>query len=181
MTLGNGMQLLLAPDTAASAVDVAVWSRSGAARDGLPGMSRLFERLLFAGSANHGPQEHARLIAAAGGQVGAYSTADLACAYETVPPGALELALELEADRIGSLRVTPEALADAARAAGDEARRQSESQPWGPALRAFYGLAWGTHPYRRLSAGPGRRPRPHHRGRLRGPSRGRLRARRVCS
>lgn len=155
VTLGNGMQLLLAPDAAATAVDVAVWSRSGAARerDGLTGMSRLFERLVFAGSANHGPQEHARSITAAGGQVGAYSTADLACAYETVPPDALELALELEADRIGSLRITPEALADAARVAGDAARRQSESQPWGPALRAFYGLAWGAHPYRRLAAG----------------------------
>jgi len=70
VTLKNGMRLLLAPDTAAAAVDVAVWSRAGAARerDGLTGITRLFERLMFAGSEHYGPQEHGRLIAAAGGQ-----------------------------------------------------------------------------------------------------------------
>lgn len=156
VTLRNGMQLLLAPDTAATAVDVAVWSRAGTARerDGLAGIARLHEPLMFAGSANHGPQEHRRLIAEAGGLSGANTAADYACYHETVPPGALDLALGLEADRLGPLRLTPQAVAEAARATGDEARRQAESQPWGPALRAFYGLAWGTHPYHRLPGGP---------------------------
>jgi zinc protease len=156
VTLGNGLQLLLAPDTAATAVDVAVWSRAGAAREpaGRLGMARLFERLMFAGSANHGPQEHQRLVAAAGGAAGAFSTADFACYHQTVPPGALDLALELEADRIAALRLSPPVVADAARAVADEARRQAETQPWAPALRAFYELAWGAHPYARLAQGP---------------------------
>jgi zinc protease len=71
-----------------------------------------------------------------------------------VPPGALDLALELEADRIAALRLSPPVVADAARAVADEARRQAETQPWAPALRAFYELAWGTHPYARLAPGP---------------------------
>jgi zinc protease len=156
VTLRNGMQLLLAPDPAATAVDVAVWSRAGAARerDGITGMSRLFESLMFADSADHGSQEHRRLIAAAGGQAAAYTTADLACYHETVPSGSLDLALELEADRIASLRLSPQALGEAVRATGEAARRQAEAQPWGAALQAFYDLAWGTHPYHRMATGP---------------------------
>lgn len=155
VTLRNGMQLLLAPDTTATAVDVAIWSRAGAAREpaGLAGISRLFERLMFADAGPNNLQEHGRRIADAGGQAGSKTTADLACYYETVPPGELELALELEAGRIRALELTPGDLAVAGRAVGEEARRQSASLLWGPALQAFYDLAWGTHPYHRLAIG----------------------------
>jgi zinc protease len=160
VTLRNGMQLLLAPDPAATAVDVAVWTRAGATQEraGLEGISRLFERLMSGGAGDLGPQEHNRLIAAAGGQAGAYSTSDLSCYYETVPPGSLELALQLEADRIASLRLSAGTLGEAARASSEEARRQSESQPWGRALQAFYRLAWEKHPYGRLAVDPAADP-----------------------
>ncbi len=155
VTLRNGMQLLLAPDTAATAVDVAVWSRAGSAREpvGRSGISRLFERLMFTSGGPEGRRDHGRRIAEAGGQAGSRTMSDLACYYETVPPAALEEVLELEAGRLRSLRPTAADIAEAARAAGDEARRQSASLPWGPALQAFYDLAWGTHPYHRLAIG----------------------------
>jgi zinc protease len=150
VTLRNGMQLLLAPDSTAVAVDVAVWYRAGTVheRAGLSGISRLFESLMFAGSGRYGPQEHSRLVQAEGGSVGAYTTSDYACYYQTVPTGALELVLKLEADRIGSLQLTAAALETGKRMAFEEKRRRAGASPIGNAFEGLGRLAWPAHPYR---------------------------------
>jgi zinc protease len=150
VTLKNGMRLLLAPDTAASAVDVAVWYRTGTVheRAGKTGISHLFEHLLFAGSEGYGPQEHNRLVQAEGGVANAYTTPDYACFYQTVPSGALELVLKLEADRIGSLKLTADALEAGKRAVREEKRRRAEAPLIGKALEGLNRLAWPAHPYR---------------------------------
>lgn len=150
VTLKNGMRLLLAPDTAASAVDVAVWFRAGSVheRAGITGISHLFEHLMFAGSEHYGPQEHNRLIQAEGGTANAYTSPDYACYYQTIPPAALELVLRLEADRISSLRLTAGALESEKRVVLEEKRWRAETLPIGTALEALDRLAWPSHPYR---------------------------------
>jgi zinc protease len=149
VTLRNGMQLLLAPDSTAVAVDVAVWYRAGSVheRAGITGISRLFEHLMFAGSGNFGPQEHRRLVQAEGGSAGAYTTSDAACFFQTVPSSALELVLKLEADRIGSLQLTAAALEAEKRAAREEKRRRGEASLIGTAFEGLGRLAWPAHPY----------------------------------
>ena len=150
VTLKNGLRLLLAPDPAAVAVDVAVWYRAGTVheRAGISGISHLFEHLMFAGSEHYGPQEHNRLVQAEGGSAGAYTTPDYACYYQTVPPDALELVLKLEADRIGSLQLTAAALETEKRVAREEKRRRAEASPIGSAFEGLGRLAWPAHPYR---------------------------------
>ncbi len=150
VTLKNGLRLLLAPDSTSVAVDVAVWYRAGAVheRAGISGISRLFERLLFAGSGSFGPQEHARLVQAEGGSVGAYTTSDYACTYQTIPSGALELVLKLEADRIGSLKLTDAAVEAAKRTTRAEKRQRDEASLIGGAFEGLGRLAWPGHPYR---------------------------------
>jgi len=150
VTLKNGMQLLLAPDPTAVAVDVAVWYRTGTAheRAGLSGISRLFEHLMFAGSERYGPQEHDRLVQAEGGSASAYTTSDYACYYQTIPSGALELVLKLEADRIGSLKLTAGALETGKRLARAEKRQRAGASLIGNAFEGLGRLAWPTNPYR---------------------------------
>ena len=150
VTLKNGMRLLLAPDSTAVAVDVAVWYRAGTVheREGISGISQLFEHLLFAGSGTYGPQEHDRLVQAEGGSAGAYTTSDYSCTYQTVPSGALELVLKLEADRIGSLRLTADALEAGKRMVREERRRRAGASLSGSAFEALARLAWPAHPYR---------------------------------
>jgi predicted Zn-dependent peptidase len=150
VTLKNGMRLLLAPDTAASAVDVAVWYRAGTVheRAGITGISHLFEHLMFAGSEHYGPQEHNRLIQTEGGTANAYTSPDYACYYQTIPPAALELVLRLEADRIASLKLTVGALESEKRVVLEEKRWRAETLPIGSALEGLDRLAWPSHPYR---------------------------------
>ena len=151
VTLKNGMQLLLAPDPTAVAVDVAVWYRAGTVheRAGISGISQLFAHLMFAGSERYGPQEHSRLVQAEGGSASAYTTSDYACTYQTIPSGALELVLKLEADRIGSLKLTAAALETAKRVAREEERRRAEASLIGNAFERLGRLAWPAHPYGR--------------------------------
>jgi predicted Zn-dependent peptidase len=150
LTLRNGMRVLLAPDTAGSAVDVAVWYRAGTTheRPGITGISHLFEQLMFGGSEHFGPQEHNRLIQAEGGSTGAYTAPDYACTYETLPAAALDLALKLEADRIAGLRLTPAAVEAGRKVAVEEKRWRAGTQPAGVALQGLQDLVWPTHPYR---------------------------------
>jgi len=150
VTLRNGMRLLLAPDSAARALDVAVWYRAGTVheREGATGISHLFEHLMFGGSAHYPPQEHSRLVQAEGGTANAYTTPDYACYYQTVPPGALDLVLQLEADRIGALELSTAALESEKRVVREERRWRAEGAPGGRALEALDRLAWPGHPYR---------------------------------
>ncbi len=149
VTLKNGLQLLLAPDSTSSAVDVSVWFHAGIAheRTGITGISHLFEHLMFRGSAHYPSQEHSRLVAAQGGSANAYTAPDYVCYYETVPASALELVLRLEADRMASLELTADGVEAEKRVVGEEKRWRRESAPAVPALQRLDSLAWLGHPY----------------------------------
>lgn len=150
VTLRNGLRLLLAPDTSATALDVAVWYDAGTTQEhpGRTGISHLFEHLMFGGSAHHGPREHNRLLQAEGGTANAYTTPDLTCFYETMPREALGLAFELEADRMASLTLTAQTLEAERRVVREEKRWRTRGNPVGLALQRLQALAYVAHPYR---------------------------------
>ncbi|TMQ65487.1 MAG: insulinase family protein [Candidatus Eisenbacteria bacterium] len=150
VTLRNGVRLLLVPDGQASAVDVAVWYDSGSRheRPRLNGISHLFEHLMFEGSSHFGPEEHRRLIRGQGGTAGAYTGADFVCFFETVPPGATEMALRLEADRMDSPRLAEDALEAERRVVREENAQRTASSPLARGIDRLYATAFRVHPYR---------------------------------
>jgi len=149
-TLKNGMRVVLCSDPQAAAADVAVWYDAGTRREkaGRTGVAHLFEHLMFRGSAHVPPGEHARRIEAAGGTFGAFTSADHACYYETVPASAVDLALELEADRMAGLLIDQPRL-DATRE-GIRLERQATTFTTPPVvgLQRLYAVAFPDHPYR---------------------------------
>lgn len=153
VTLRNGLQLLLAPDSSAQAVDVAVWYPTGSAAEpaGRSGITHLFERMLFRGSAHVPDGDHLRRVLAEGGTANARTTADYTCRWQTLPPAALGLAFELEADRIAALALTAANLAAEKRAIEDGQRAQQN--PVTVALEQLYATAWRDRPYRRPVTG----------------------------
>ena len=149
-TLKNGLRVVLCSDPQAAAADVAVWYDAGTRREkpGRTGIAHLFEHLMFRGSAHLPPGEHARRIEAAGGVFGAFTTADHACYYETIPAAALDLALELEADRMTGLLIDQTRL-DATREGIHLERRLSTfTSPPVVGLQRLFTAAFGDHPYR---------------------------------
>ena len=159
-TLGNGLSVLLAPDSTALTVDVSVWYRAGARQEppGQSGIARLLGRLMFRGTARHPAGDHARLIQTEGGSVNTILNADYSCFSETVPPGALELALGLEAERMRGLTLAAPVV-DAERAALAAQQRQAKSA-LELGLDRLYALAFPGDPYGRpLDGTPADLPR----------------------
>lgn len=148
--LDNGLQVVLASDPAAAAVDVAVWYDAGTRSEpaGRTGVAHLFEHLMFRGSSRFASGEHARRITGAGGTFGAFTTADFCSFFDTVPASALDLALELEADRMTGLAIDAQRL-DVTRA-GVAVERQlpAYTAPAVLGLQRLYATAFPGHPYR---------------------------------
>jgi zinc protease len=147
-TLKNGLQLVLAPDPQAAAIDVAVWYDAGSRHDraGKTGLAHLFEHLMFRGSSRFAEGEHTRLIRAEGGSSGAFASPDFLCFYETLPPDAMDLAFRLEADRMTGLLLSQAGLDAERRNVGGERARRASVLSRG--LERLYRLAYNTSPYR---------------------------------
>ena len=147
--LKNGLRVVLAPDTLSPAVDVSVWYRAGTRFEplGQSGITHLMERWMFRGSPHYKAGEHQRLVLAEGGVANTFTTSDASCFFDTVPPEALELALKLEADRMGSVKLTADGLERERRIVREEREQFARSGPLGAGLRRLYATAFPRHPY----------------------------------
>ena len=103
--LANGLRLIVVEDHLAPVVAVNIWYGVGSKHEvpGKTGFAHLFEHVMFQGSAHVAKAEHMALIQAAGGTLNGTTWLDRTNYFETMPSHQLELALWLEADRMGSL------------------------------------------------------------------------------
>ncbi len=156
-TLDNGLRVIVHEDRKAPVVAVSVWYRVGSKHEpkGKTGFAHLFEHLMFNGSEN-APNDFFEPLQ----QVGATdfngtTNVDRTNYFETVPTGALDLALFLESDRMGHLlgAVTQEKL-DNQRGVVQNEKRQGDNNPYG-LLRyeIFENLFPKGHPYHHSTIG----------------------------
>jgi predicted Zn-dependent peptidase len=131
--LDNGLRVIVAPDRSSPLVGVAVIYDVGfrSEPEGRTGFAHLFEHLMFQGSANVSKIEHVQLVQSAGGQVNGHTMPDLTAYYEALPAGELELALWLEADRMGSLALTEENLRNQVAVVEEEIKVNVLNRPYG--------------------------------------------------
>lgn len=154
--LDNGLQVVVAPDPDAPGVAVNLWVEVGSADEapGRTGFAHLFEHLMFQGSANLASGEHMATVEALGGTVNATTSTDRTNYFETVPRGALELALWMEADRFSSLAITPENFEAQRQVVKEEKRQRYDNQPYGDLLELLTAQHFpATHPYGHLTIG----------------------------
>jgi predicted Zn-dependent peptidase len=135
LQLENGLSVVLSEDHTAPIVAVNLWYHVGSAneRPGRTGFAHLFEHMLFQGSANVGSNEHFELVQRAGGTLNGSTWLDRTNYYETVPSNQLELAIWLEANRMGYLLpAMTQAKLDTQRDVVQNERRWSmDNQPYG--------------------------------------------------
>lgn len=145
--LDNGLHVILAPDEGSTAVAVNLWYNAGSRNEppGRSGFAHLFEHLMFQGSENVEPGRHFQLVERAGGSLNASITEDRTNFFQTVPPDRLNLALWLEADRMRSLRITPETLQRETEVVKEERRERFDNAPYGSSqLQATYYAAYDS-------------------------------------
>lgn len=157
-TLPNGLRVVVSPDHTVPNVTVNLWVGVGSRHEqaGRTGFAHLFEHLMFQGSRNVRSGEHFEALMAEGGRLNATTWFDRTNYFETVPKGALELALWLEADRHAHLldALTQENLDNQRDVVKEEKRQRYDNQPYGTALIDVYATVFPEgHPYHHPTIG----------------------------
>jgi zinc protease len=103
--LPNGLTLIIHEDHSDPIVHVDVTYHVGSAREEInkSGFAHFFEHMMFQGSDNVADEEHFKIVTESGGTLNGTTNRDRTNYFETLPANQLEVALWLEADRMGFL------------------------------------------------------------------------------
>ena len=150
-TLANGLQVVVHEDHHLPLVAVNVWYHVGSANEapGRSGLAHLFEHLMFKGAA-HQPRGFFEPLQEAGGSLNGSTSADRTNYWSVVPAGATELALWMEADRMGWLMpaLSVERFETEREVVLNERRQSYENRPYGLAHFALSEAIYPRdHPY----------------------------------
>ena len=156
-TLANGLEVILHEDHTVPIVAVNIWYKVGSKdeAEGRTGFAHLFEHLMFQGS-EHLDGEYFAPLEPLGAQINGSTTTDRTNYYETVPSNALELALWLEADRMGFLlpSLSQEKLDNQRDVVKNERRQRVDNVPYGQVQeRMLAALYPSGHPYHHSTIG----------------------------
>ncbi|HUQ90814.1 MAG TPA: pitrilysin family protein [Bryobacteraceae bacterium] len=134
--LSNGLRVLLSADNAAPVIAVYVIYGVGARSEekGRTGFAHLFEHMMFQGSANAPKGVHFQTVESNGGTLNGSTHPDYTDYFEVLPSNKLAVALWLESDRMRSLAITKEALANQKEAVKQERRLSFDNQPYATAI-----------------------------------------------
>lgn len=147
--LDNGLKILVLEKPTVPVASLQIWYNVGSVDEpqGLKGIAHLFEHMMFRGSKNYGPQEHANLIQQAGGRWNAYTSDEMTVYWENVPTDKLELAIKLEADRMDSLVIDHNTLETERQVVMEEYRMRVDNDPFGLMVKDARGYLFPNHGY----------------------------------
>ncbi len=156
--LDNGLRVFVVEDRTAPIVAVNLWYDVGSRNEqlGKTGFAHLFEHVMFQGSANVASGEHMAIMNSVGGDLNATTSFDRTNYFETVPSGALEVALWLEADRMSGLleALSQENLDNQRDVVKNERRQRYDNVPYGTAWEHLFAMAYPEgHPYHHMPIG----------------------------
>ncbi|MBI4311575.1 MAG: insulinase family protein [Chloroflexi bacterium] len=146
ITLPNGLDVIFHQERSLPLVSVNVWYHVGSKDEapGKTGFAHLFEHIMFEGTKHHNAS-HFEPLQKVGAVLNGSTTPDRTNYWENVPANYLELALWLEADRMGFLLdALDQRRFDVQRDVVKNERRQSyENRPYG---MAYLHLTEATYP-----------------------------------
>jgi len=149
--LDNGLTAYILEEHKAPVVTVQVWYHVGGRDElsGRTGLAHLLEHMMFKGTTHHGKGEYSRLIAKNGGSENAFTANDETVYFSTLSSDRVELALELEADRMSNLLLDPKEVELERNVVKEERRMRTDDDPQSLLVETGYGLAFPAHPYGR--------------------------------
>lgn len=153
-TLSNGLTVLLKEDHSAPIASVWTWYRVGSRNElpGKTGISHWVEHMQFKGTPSIAKGQIFRDVSRAGGTLNALTSQDWTAYFETLPAEKIDLALEIESDRMSN------SLFDAAEVESERTvilseRQGSENNPGYALYEEVSGAAFQAHPYRHMVIG----------------------------
>jgi zinc protease len=148
LTLPNGLLVLLKEIHTSPIISHWIWYRVGS-RDEVPGMtgaSHWVEHMLFKGTPKFPTGALDRAISREGGYLNAFTFLDWTSFFVTLPADKVELALQVEADRMTNCLFEPEEV-NAERTVVISERQGSENEPLFRLGEEVQSAAFRVHPY----------------------------------
>ncbi len=155
--LKNGLRVIMHQDKSTPVVAVNLWYHVGSKNEvvGRTGFAHLFEHMMFQGSKNYN-DDYFKPLQEAGASINGTTNADRTNYFQLVPSNFLELALFMEADRLGGLldAMTQEKLDNQRDVVKNERRQRYDNQPYGTAFEKISELIYPKdHPYSWMTIG----------------------------
>ncbi len=148
-TLRNGLQVSISEDHRSPALALFLWYPVGG-RDELPGrtgISHWVEHMMFRGTPRYPSGRLDRMISGIGGRWNGFTDDDCTAFYQVLPRGNLQLALDIEADRMTNCAFHPEDV-EQERTVILAERGGTENEPVFWLSEAVQRAAFTLHPYR---------------------------------
>jgi len=147
-TLANGLKVLIQEVRSAPVVSFMVWYKVGSRNEGagITGISHLLEHMMFKGTPSYGKGEIARILQRNGASFNAGTSMDYTCYYEVLASDRLELAVEIEADRMVHAAIPPEEHRLEMTVVRSELER-NEDNPHRALYQETLAQAFQAHPY----------------------------------
>ena len=148
--LDNGMKVLVKEDHRAPIAVSQVWYKVGASYEprGLTGVSHVLEHMMFKGTENLGPNEFSQIIAENGGKENAFTGRDYTAYFQTLAADRLQVAFELEADRMENLLLDEKEFQKERQVVIEERRMRTDDKPTALTYEQFNAAAYRVLPYR---------------------------------
>ena len=147
--LSNGMKVLLVEVPKAPVATVQVWYKVGSRNEvmGRSGLSHMLEHMMFKGTAKYPKGSFSRIVRKNGGIDNAFTSQDFTAYFENLAADRVELALELEADRMQGLILDNSEFQTEREVVKEERRLRTENDPQGALVEALFAQAFLSHPY----------------------------------
>jgi zinc protease len=147
-TLNNGLTVVLKEMHHAPVASFMIWYRVGSRHEkpGATGISHWVEHMMFKGTPTFPDGALDGLVSREGGYWNAFTWVDFTAYYETMPVSKIDLALQLEADRMVNTLMTPEAV-ESERTVIMSERQMYENDPSFQLNEELTSAAFRVHPY----------------------------------
>jgi len=147
--LDNGLSVLLKEIHSAPIISLWTWYKVGSRyeKPGFTGISHWVEHMQFKGTEKYSSSVMDRLIAREGGVWNAFTHVDWTTYFETMPANKIDLALDLEADRMENSLFSP-ADVESERTVIISEKEGKDNEPFLRLNNAVNEAAFLSHPYR---------------------------------
>lgn len=149
--LNNGLKVIVLEEHKAPVATFQVWYRVGSKDEpgGKSGLSHLLEHMMFKGTKKYGVSELSRIIQMNGGIDNAHTTKDYTVYFEILPSDKINIAIELEADRMRGLLLDEKECASEKNVVIEERKMRYEDDPQNSLFEEVNSIAYKIHPYRK--------------------------------
>lgn len=153
--LDNGLKVIVREDHRAPVVVSQLWYKVGSSYEpaGLSGLSHALEHMMFKGSSKLGPGEASRILRELGAEENAFTSADYTAYYQVLARDRLEVALEMEADRLARPALPADEFSREIEVIKEERRLRTDDNPSALAFERFKTAAFPASGYRTPTIG----------------------------